>query len=106
MYADWQQLYILTKDSLMHLQEGQQGLKIKLLKPTATNHILTTKKVNFSRISADSLNVLVNEKFVSYAKITSTEKADVIHLKRSFTIIILNLKMNMIYIFPSHCKIL
>ena len=82
VYADWQQLYIITNDSLMHLQEGQQGLKIKLLKPMATNHILTTKKVNFSHISADSLNILVNKKFLSYAKITSTEKADVITFKK------------------------
>lgn len=82
VYADWQQLYILTKDSLMHLQEGQQGLKIKLLKPMATKHILTTKRVDFSHISADSLNYLVNDKFISYAKITSTEKADVVTMER------------------------
>ncbi len=82
VYADWQQLYIITKDSLMHLQEGQQGLKIKLLKPIATKHILTTKKVNFSHISADSLNILVDKKFVSYSKITATEKADVITFKK------------------------
>ena len=82
VYADWQQLYILTKDSLMHLQEGQQGLKIKLLKPIATKHILTTKRVNFSHISADSLNILVNDKFISYAKITSTQKADVVTMER------------------------
>ena len=82
VYADWQQLYIITKDSLMHLQEGQQGLKIKLLKPIATKHILTTKRVNFSHISADSLNTLVDDKFISYAKITSTEKADVVTMER------------------------
>lgn len=82
VYADWQQLYILTKDSLMHLQEGQQGLKIKLLKPIATNNILTTKRVNFSHITADSLNKLVDDKFISYAKITSTQKADVVTMER------------------------
>lgn len=82
VYADWEQLYIITKDSLMHLKEGQQGLKIKTLKPIATNHILTTKRVNFSHISADSLNTLVNDKFIAYAKITSTDKADVVTMER------------------------
>ncbi len=82
IYADWKQLYILTKDSLIHLQDGQQGLKINTLKPLPTNNILTTKRVEFSHIKADSLNKLTAKKFISYGRITSSEKADVITFDR------------------------
>lgn len=78
VYADFQQLYIVANDTILHLREGQQGLKINTLKPYHTGHILTTKRVNFSHISADSLNTLVDDKFISYTKITATDKADVV----------------------------
>lgn len=82
VYADFQQLYIMANDTILHLREGQQGLKINTLKPYHTGHILTTKRVSFAHISADSLNVLVDDKFIAYTKITATDKADVITLQR------------------------
>lgn len=82
VYADFQQLYIVANDTILHLREGQQGLKINVLKPYHTGHILTTKRINFDKISADSINHLVDDKFISYAKITATDKADVITLQR------------------------
>lgn len=82
VYADFQQLYIVSNDTIIRLREGQQGLKINTLKPYNTGHTLTTKRVNFSQISADSLNKLVDDKFISYTKITATDKADVITLER------------------------
>lgn len=82
VYADFQQLYIVANDTILHLREGQQGLKINTLKPYHTGHILTTKRINFDKISADSINHLVDDKFISYAKITATDKADVITLQR------------------------
>ena len=82
VYADFQQLYIVANDTILHLKEGQQGLKINLLKPYDTGHTLTTKRINFSHIPADSLNYLVNDKFISYTKITATEKADVVTKNR------------------------
>ncbi|QYR02970.1 metal-dependent hydrolase [Riemerella anatipestifer] len=82
VYADFQQLYIVSNDTIIRLREGQQGLKINTLKPYNTNHLLTTKRVSFSHITADSLNILVDDKFISYTKITATEKADVITLER------------------------
>lgn len=78
VYADFQQLYIVSKDTILHLKEGQQGLKINTLKPYYTGNILSTKRENIHRISADSLNKIINDKFISYAKITATEKADVV----------------------------
>lgn len=82
VYADFQQLYIVANDTIIRLREGQQGLKINVLKPYNTGKTLTTKRVDFSHISADSLNKLVDDKFISYTKITATDKADVITLER------------------------
>lgn len=82
VYADFQQLYIVANDTIIRLREGQQGLKINVLKPYNTGKTLTTKRVEFSHITADSLNKLVDDKFISYTKITATDKADVITLER------------------------
>ncbi|MDY6026220.1 metal-dependent hydrolase [Bergeyella zoohelcum] len=82
VYADFQQLYIVSNDTIIRLREGQQGLKINVLKPYNTGKTLTTKRVEFSHITADSLNKLVDDKFISYTKITATDKADVITLER------------------------
>lgn len=82
VYADFQQLYIVANDTIIRLREGQQGLKINVLKPYNTGKTLTTKRVEFSHISADSLNQLLADKFISYTKITATDKADVITLER------------------------
>lgn len=82
VYADFQQLYIVANDTILHLRDGQQGLKINTLKPYNTGHILTTKRISFDKILPDSLNHLIDDKFISYAKITATEKADVITLQR------------------------
>ncbi len=79
VYADFQQSYILEQNKVTHLQEYTQGLIIKKLELNP-NHkkILLLHNKQFTNISLDSLNQLLQHIFIAQATFYSSKNCEAI----------------------------
>jgi len=74
---------ILINDSVIEINKKRQGVEIKKLTPIPTDENLVEKEVIFNNIKSDSLNTILNKKFITQGKIFSNEKVNFRTFKES-----------------------
>jgi inner membrane protein len=69
--ASENEMYILSQDKVLNLNKDTQGLKVRLLKTTKTNHKIHENKVEITDFTEEKLNNILHNKFIATATIYS-----------------------------------
>ena len=88
--ASENEIFILENDKILGLKKDTQGLTIKMLKTTKTNHKIHENKIEITDFSEEKLNGILHNKFVTNGTIYSSFATSLINnpleLKKKFEI--------------------